>query len=319
VDRRGAICFMMRRVGARAATQTSAARHDDPATPEAIAALCAHPRFGDAMRASAAGLVALYQGSHLLNWLMDDRGRMLFGYFALYLDVTYDPADAASGLNPTRLRVMMSEHGICSPGRALAMLSLMRFGGYVAPALQVADRRQRRLVATGKLVTLLAERWRIHFAAMAPLFADGPATLVALDEPRVARALIVTMAERFLAGFRPMMHAPQLGLFGERNAGLMICCSLLSAGEAGDAVPPSRPVPVSVAGLARRFAVSRPHVLKLLRDAEAQGLIARSGDGVAIAPALADGARAFFATLYLFFATCAREAMAATGQGQRAG
>ena len=271
------------------------------------------------MRASASGLVSLYQGSHLLNWLMDDRGRMLFSYFALYLHVTYDPADPSSGLIPTRMRVLASDLGICSPGRALAMLSLMRFGGYLAPAVQVVDRRQRRLVATDKLLGLLKERWCVHFAAMAPLFPDGAAMLAALDDPAFARGLIVAMVERFLAGFRFLTHAPGLGLFGERNAGILICSSLMIAGEPDDTVPPSRPVPISIAALARRFAVSRPHVLKLLRDAEEQGLVARSGDRIVIEPALAEGAQNFFATMFLYYAACAREALAKSGSERRAG
>lgn len=297
----------------------AAARQNDPATLEAVAALRARPGFAGAMRASAAGLVQLYQGSHLLNWLMDDRGRMLFGYIALYLHVTYDPADPSSGLVPTRLRKLAADLGLCSPGRALAMLQLMRFGGYLAPAVQVVDRRQRRLVATDKLLSLLEQRWRLHFAAMAPLFPDGEAMLRALDQRAFKRALAIAMGERFIAGFRFVTHAPQLGLFGERNAGLLICSSLVIAGEADDSVPPTRPVPISIASLARRFAVSRPHVLKLMRDAEEQGLVARSGNRLIIKPALAESVQTFFAMMYLFFADCAREAMAANGQGRKAG
>jgi len=290
----------------------------DPATPEAIAALRARPGFEQAIRTSAAGLIAMYQGGHLLNWLMDDRGRLLFAYIALYLDASRDPADPSSGLTPTRMRTLVAEHDICSPGRATAMLSLMRFGGYLAPDIQVVDRRQRRLVATDKLHNLLRERWRVHFNAMAPLLPDGDELLAALDDPAVRRALVIGMVERFRAGFRFISHAPGLGLFGERNAGLFVLMSLLIAGEAGDTVPPSRPVPISMAALARRFRVSRPHVLKLIRDAADGGFIERSGqegNRIVIRSQLAEATQIFFATMYLFFADSAREAMLAVGQG----
>lgn len=288
------------------------------ATPAAVAALRAQPGFAAAIRASAGGLVRLYHGSHLLNWLMDDRGRLLFGYFALYLHATRDPADPSSGLNPTRMRMLACDLGICSPGRALAMLSLMRFGGYLTPDFDVTDRRQRRLVATDKLINLLKERWRVHFAAMAPLFPDGAAMLAAVDDPEFTRGLIVAMVECFREGFRVTTHAEDMGLFGERNAGILICSYLMIAGEADDTVPPVRPVPISIAALARRFAVSRPHVLKLIRDAEAQGLIARHGDRIEIKPELANGARNFFATMFLYYAGCARAAMSARGQKRKA-
>ena len=90
--------------------------------PDAVAALCAHPGLADAMRRSAGGIASMYQGGHLLNWLVDDRGRVLFGYFALYLYVTRDPADPASGLTPTRMKAMCAEFRICSAGRAGATL-----------------------------------------------------------------------------------------------------------------------------------------------------------------------------------------------------
>lgn len=283
----------------------------NPANPEGIAALRAQPGFAGAMRISATSLTEMYQGGHLLNWLMDDRARLLFGYLTLYLHYTRDAADPASGVTPTRMKIMSAEQGICSSGRTTAMLSLMRFGGYLAPEAS-ADGRQRRLVPTDKLLDMLRARWRVHFGAMAPLLPDGNAMLAALRDPEFGPRLVVGMSERFLAGFRFLTHAPNLGLFAERNAGMLILASLLTAGEPDDTMPPQRAVPISISALARRFNVSRPHVLKLIRDAAAEGLIERTGqdgDHVVIRPRLAEAAQNFFATMYLLFADCARGAM----------
>jgi hypothetical protein len=147
---------------------------------------------------------------------------------------------------------------------------------------------------------------------MAPLLPDGAAIVAALDDPVVARALVISMAERFRAGFRFISHAPGLGLFGERNGGLFILMTLITAGDEDDTVPPSRPVPISMAALARRFRVSRPHVLELVRDAADGGFIERigeEGNRIVIRPHLGEATQIFFATMYLFFADCAREAM----------
>jgi hypothetical protein len=252
---------------------------------------------------------------------MDDRGRMLLGYLAIYLHATRDPRDPSSGLTPTRIKALCTEFDVCSPGRAGAMLSLMRFSGYLTPDIDIADRRQRRLVATDKLYALLRSRLKMHYTAMAPLFADGPAMLAALDDKVVDGALVAAMVKRYRAGFRLVSSAPELGLFGERNGGMLILASLIAAGEADDTVPPSRPVPVSIAGLARRFAVSRPHVLKLMREAEEQGFIERPGVDsrvIVLKPRLIDAARRFFASFYLFFADSMHEAMLA-GERRRAG
>lgn len=153
---------------------------------------------------------------------------------------------------------------------------------------------------------------------MAPLLPDGAALLAALDDPTFVRALVIAMGERFRAGFRFVTDAPELGLFAERSGGLLILANLITAGAPDDSVPPTRPAPISIAGLARRFSVSRPHVLKLITDAAEQGLIARSEVGVSITPVLADGLMNFFARMYLFFADCGREALQATRQPARA-
>jgi DNA-binding MarR family transcriptional regulator len=282
----------------------------NPATPEAIAALRAQPKFAEAMWVSTAGLVARYEGGHLLNWLMDDRGRLLFSYFAIYLHFTRDPNDPSSGLTPTRMKALCAENDVCSPGRATAMLSLMRFAGYLTPDLTVIDRRQRRLLVTDKLTALIADRQRLHFSAMAPLFADGEALMRALDDPAFVGPLVIAMAERFRAGFRFLSHAPNMELFGTRNAALLILSDLLSR-SGPDASKTRCEVRFSISAMSRRFKVSRPHVLKLMRDAEAQGFLERvgnDGDRVVILRPLIDAAEEFFATMYLFFAASGREA-----------
>jgi hypothetical protein len=185
----------------------------------------------------------------------------------------------------------------------------------------VVDRRQRRLVATEKLFNLLRARWKLHFSAIAPLMPDGPAMVAALDDKNVDGALVEAMVRRFRAGFRLVHSAPGLGLFGERNAGMLILTSLIAAGGEDDTVPPSRPVPISIAALARRFAVSRPHVLKLIRDAAEQGFLERLGADsgmVVLKPRLLEAAQNFFATTYLFLADCMREAMQAGARANRA-
>jgi len=286
---------------------------------EAVAALRRRPEFAQAMRISATGLVDLYEGGRLLDWLMDDRGRLVFGYIAFYLHFTRRQDDPTSGLTPTRMKELCAELDVCSPGRVVAMLSLMRFAGYLAADHDVTDRRHRRLVATDKLLGLLMQRWRLHFSAMAPLFADGPDMLAALDDPAFVRGLMAAMFVRFHAGFRIVMYSPGIGLFGERNAGMMILTSLLISGEAGDLMPPTRPIPLSISSLARRFSVSRPHVLKLMRDAAAAGLIERVGnDGahVLLTPQLAVAAQNVFATMFLYFADCAREALREMAAGR---
>jgi hypothetical protein len=59
--------------------------------------------------------------------------------------------------------------------------------------------------------------------------------------------------------------------------------------------------------------VSRKHVLTLLRDAEREGFVRRTGDrsdGLVLLPRVRDAAQAFFASMFLYLAHSAREALA---------
>jgi hypothetical protein len=288
--------------------------------PERVAALRAHPRFAEAMRISAAGIVSMYRGGRLSKWLVDDRGQLLFSYYALYLHFTADPADPAVGLTPTRMKTVCRELGICGEGRAAAMLWLMRLAGYVVPDPATSDKRRRRWVPTTRLIDLLKERWRLHFAAMVPLFPDGERMLRALDDPAFIRAFVVALAGRFRAGFRFSDDAAFLRLT-EHNAGMMLLGSLIASGASDDTVPPTRPVSVSISALSRRFGVSRVHIIKLLDDAAADGLIARSqtdGNAITVRPRLAETLRDMLATMYLYFADCAHAAESALPKAEAA-
>ena len=131
--------------------------------------------------------------------------------------------------------------------------------------------------------------------------------------PAFARIL----GRHFRAGLRLLSHAPELLLFAERNAGMVILFSLLLAGEGDDSFPPARPVPVSISALGAKFGVSRKHVLTLLRDAENEGFLQRTGDRndrVVLLPRVREGLQMFFATMFLYLARSAGEALTEIGR-----
>ena len=137
----------------------------DGPPPEAIAALRAHPRFAEAWRTAHIGFIDLWQGNRMLNSLVNDRGRLLISLFAVHLHLLSRPNDPHSGLTVSRMTTLCAEQNFCSPGRAKAMLMLMRVFGYLAPSPNEADRRLRRLVPTEHLMSLHRERNRRLFRA----------------------------------------------------------------------------------------------------------------------------------------------------------
>src|SRR5215510_187435 len=130
-----------------------------------LATLQAHPRFNEAWRIAITGFVELWQRNRLLNTVVNDRGRLLIGLHAVYLHLLRGPNDP--GLTMSRMVALSGEQKFCSPGRAKAILMLMRMFGYLAPASGEADRRLRRLEPTERLMALHRERNRRIFGATA--------------------------------------------------------------------------------------------------------------------------------------------------------
>jgi hypothetical protein len=275
-----------------------------------IARLRGHAGFPRAMRAAAQCAVDLYRGDRLLNALMNDRARALFTHVALYLHHADNEPDGP-GLSVGAMKELCVRIGLCSRGRCEAMLALMRAGGMLA-AVPSRDRRRRLLVPTDRLLALHHARWGAHFAAMSAAIPRAAAYQAALDDPRFVKVFVRELGRRFIAGMRILDAAPDLEDIAERNAGMMILYSLALAGADQDAFPPVGPVPLSINALATRFSVSRKHVLTLLRDAEAQGLLKRCGaanNEIMLLPRGRDALENMLASMFLYMAECAEMAL----------
>ncbi|GGF73732.1 hypothetical protein GCM10007301_36920 [Azorhizobium oxalatiphilum] len=287
-----------------------------------IAAMRAHPAFSKAMLSWADNLVGHYDGNRLLNRLLNDRERAMFALMALYLNAT--PDETGAGLTAGRIIGLCTETGLCSRGRAKAMLVLMRWAGYVdvKPALPGADKRQRPLVPTALFISHQTERWRAIFAAASHVDPLAGVALARLDDQDFRRIVLRYLLTRFRSGERVLDHAPALTLFAARDGGLMVLLALALSGVRDGTFPPEDTIMSPVASLGRRFHVSRAHVLKLLRDAEAAGLVERAAGasgGVRLLPPLRSAIADFFAAVFLLFLEGAAAALpqpASSGAGQ---
>ncbi len=265
------------------------------------------------MRQAAGRAVALYQGDRLLNALMSDRARALFTHVALYLHYR-GTGNGEPGLTVGAMKDLCTQIRLCSRGRCEAMLALMRAAGFFAAAPDL-DRRRRPLVPTEKLFALHRERWGTHFDALRQVLPEAVSYRAALENPEFVKAFVAMLGERFIAGLRILGHAPALEMFAERNAGMVILFSLALGGPEDGPFPADVPVDLSINALATRCSVSRKHVLTILRDAEAEGLLARGGaanNAVTILPRGREALQMFFATLFLYLAQCAEQALRAS-------
>ena len=276
-----------------------------PTQAERVAAIAAHPQMPEAMRLLASGLIDFFQGSRLLNLIASDRGRMVMAWMALYLDAGHDPRDPLSGLTVNRYKALCASTGVCSPGRGAAMLGIMRFAGYLEPAGRAHRGLPLRLIPTEKLRAQQRERWRRVFPALARVRPEGEIGLALIDEPAFHKAFIRASVNTYLSGRPPIDFGPALMPFADQKAGFMVLMSLMLSTPPEDRMPPSGPMSVPVARLARRFAVSRAQVKHTLRSAVAAGLLTPTGPDQAaylITPVLRESLFGFVAALLLLLA-----------------
>jgi hypothetical protein len=276
-----------------------------------IEALIAHPAMPDAVRMMCSGLVQLFQGNRLLNLIASDRARMMMAFMATYLDARYDPRDPLSGLTVNRYKALCASTGLCSPGRGAAMLGIMRFAGYLEPATRAHRGLPLRLVPTEKLLTQQRTRWRLIFSALSLVREEAAWALAHLDDPTFDKVFVRHGCDLFLARERPIEHAPALPLFADHKAGLMVLMRLMLSAAPESGMPPTGPVSMPIARLARNFAVSRAQVTEILRSATDAGLFRPiGGDPPAylLSPELRDSIVRYIAAMFVL----STDALAAT-------
>ena len=282
-------------------------------TPEAIAAVRREPRFRQAVAAIAADNLSYYQRRWLANRVLNDRGRFAMALIGMYLHFSYRPDIPNSGMTAARVREICVGAGLCSGGRVDGVLLMMRATGHLERA-EESDRRVRRYVPTPKLIALHRERNRQLLSALDLLRGDTNFADRIRDgnEDAFYPHFVLALARIFLAGYRMVNAAPELQKMVDRDAGLPLMMCVLLASPEYAALVSEEMRPGSIAGLARRFSVSRIHVRSVLRDAEASGFLIRHGDTepVTALPALIRAMENFFASALVMVETCAHFALA---------
>jgi hypothetical protein len=269
-----------------------------------VEALRAAPGFQQAMLSAMQSNLALYAGDRRRNLLVNDRARLILGTLALHLYWAPLPGQSGAGLTTSRVREFATRTGLCSPNRAAAMIALMRWGGYLERDDRAADGRMRLLAPTEKLLALHRARWTRMLEAAGCALPIAAEASRRVEEPGFVPVFAVAQTRGFLGGFRFLANSPEVRPFMDRDCAALILFAVLVAQEDGSAPP------ASVSGLARRFGVSRPHVAKLLRDAESAGLIA-AREPAALNRLARNSLERFLATNFLFNEACAKATLSA--------
>ena len=270
--------------------------------------LKAHPRFAEAMRATAVNSVEQHSRSRVTGWLLSDRTLAILALGSVCLDADTREDDSRSGLTPGRFKAFCVDNRVCSEGRAAAVIAFLRLSGYLEAETHPADRRITRLRPSDKLAEMVRMRLRSQIEVASILCPEIAPSAGFLADPDFARAFHCGLLGQFNAGMRLLANAPSVRLFAERDVGVLVLFALMLDADPSQALPPEGPMPLSIAALARRFRVSRTHILRLIRDAEAAGSLSRIGDKgelVTFSPELRDGLRNLLAAMFQFVGLCA--------------
>jgi hypothetical protein len=284
----------------------------DAASERRIQAMLADPRLEAAMRHSIRGALAFYDRAPVMHRNLKSVGRFALGVIALYLDAT-------GGLTHRRLRELSGYSGFISAGAATALLLRLRLIGYVTPAESLPGGATKLYQPSPEMVNAFRERLRFEVEAAASFDSRIAPILDGLDEPGVFSDLMATFgADAIYAARHPHPGTAAIGRLSTRSAGMMVMYQLISDADTGGAFPPQGELRVSIAALARRYEVSRSHVLTILRDAESFRLIRRLDENRwRLEPALAEAFRILYAVLYLGIIQSARAARAARATSRR--
>jgi hypothetical protein len=231
----------------------------------AIIAIQSHPRFREAVALQISCLRRIYLRNRLLNRVLNDRGRFMAAMAAMYLHYFAGTDDDSSGLTPSRFQATCVEQGICSAGRARALLAQMRLVGYLELAPGGTDRRRRRLLPTAAFIALHQERWECHLRALALLKTEMQQVLEVCNDPKFMECYLRRLGADYLKGHRILHQVPEMASFAETNSGLLLVSSLFVAEPTEDSAAAS----ISISALAAQFGVARAHARKIVVQAEA--------------------------------------------------
>ena len=250
-----------------------------PAASLSVEEIAAHPRLIPCIREQASALLSIHAVNPRIASIFATQQRWLMAHLALahyFRSAGSEPG--AAGIHAAQfLEAIASDH-VASRNTADAFLKEMQKYGYLRNAPAARDRRMRLLEPTNISVEAIAGWLAVHLATLDALDGGGRRAAfeaqpqsIAVIQPRIADGLLRSTAIR--------APAPAFSLFTWLNEGGVVMDWLIAG--LSEVSPDGRRILSTVssfADLGDRILLSRSHLVRKLRMAEAAGSLGWLGD-----------------------------------------
>lgn len=249
--------------------------------PITAATLETDPRFFYAFRQGARLLLEIYDSDPPLARLFSSQQRWLMSHAAFALACSRDPEDPASGLYSARFIGLVVEKNVASKNTAADFIKEIVANGFVRVVSGHEDRRRKPLQATEVPDRAMSQWLELHLSGLDGIDGGNRAEIYRAD-PALQYRLQPKIAERILVERSVRTQGPAFDLFTWANFGGLILDLLIAevapgADAAGPATDRLQAGTLSLTETARRFTISRTHVVRLFGKAAELGDIGWSG------------------------------------------
>ena len=238
--------------------------------------IASHPRLIPCVRRQALTLLSLQESNPRVAAVFATQQRWLMAHLALAQH--FAAPNQANGLRLTKFIEAVAAHGIASKNTADAFLKEMLKYGYVRQVAHDGDRRLRPLEPGPVPLQAISGWLATHLATLDDLDGGGRAALFLARPDRIA-AIHPVIADQILRSQPIRAPAPTFSLFTWLNEGGVVMDWLI-AGLA-DVTPGETRIPSTVTSfedLGQRINLSRSHLMRKLRRAEAMGSLGWFGE-----------------------------------------
>jgi AraC-like DNA-binding protein len=239
--------------------------------------IAGHPGLHSAIRQQSRLMQQTYDSNPRLASVFGSQHRWLMGQVALALHFRSCSSGKRGGIKCAQVLDAVSRHGVASRNTADAFLKEMLKYGFARYVPGATDKRTRPLEPTETSLEAIHGWIGIHLATLDRLD-HGRRLETYLGTPGALAALHPGIAEGLVSSARVRKPERTFSLFTWLNNGGVIMDWLIAGIEETDAEAERVPTAVgSIAAMAQRLNLSRTHLLRKLRDAEALGSIGWQG------------------------------------------